>query len=130
MSRTKVDPELLRQLDEAGDAPVGAVFYLRPGPQQKSLAPAEAEAIAKGLLRRAQQESGIAPEKEHVLRNLGSFVVSASAPFVRKLLDREEILAATANRRQEDLLIKPVSSKPVKGPRPGGRSGDKSARSE
>jgi hypothetical protein len=57
-----------------------------------------------------------------VFRNLGSFVVAAAAPFVRKLLDQEEILSATANRQSEDLLIKPVSSKPLKGPKPGTRN--------
>ena len=114
-------PELLRQLDEAGDKPVGAVFHLRPGPHQKAMAPAEAETCARGLLRRVEQESGVAPQRVQVFRNLGSFVVSAAAPFVRKLLDQEEILSATANEQPEEMLIKPVSSKPVKGPKPGPR---------
>jgi hypothetical protein len=124
MSQTKIDPELLRQLDAAGEAPVGAVFHLRPGPRQKSLDPAEAEARARGVLRRIEQESGIAPENFHIFRNLGSFSVSAAAPFVRKLLDQEEIQSATANRQSEDLLIEPVSSKPVKGPKPRQRGRD------
>jgi hypothetical protein len=122
MARTKVDPELLRQLDEAGDEPVGAVFHLRPDPHQRALAPPEAETRARGLLRRVEQESGVTPQRVQVFRSLGSFAVSAAAPFVRKLLDQEEILSATANRQPEDLLIKPVSSKPVKEPRPGSRN--------
>jgi hypothetical protein len=124
MSQAKIDPELVRQLDAAGEAPVGAVFYLRPGPHRKSLEPAEAEERAQGVLRRVEEESGIAPKKVHVFRNVGSFSVSAAAPFVRMLLDQEEILSAAANQQSQDLLIEPVSSKPVKGPRPRQRGRD------
>jgi len=121
MTAEKIDPELIRQLDAAGDAPVGAVFNLRRGPSQKCLSAEETETCVKQLLQQAQEESGVAPQQIHVFRNLGSFAVSAAAPFVRKLLGRDEVSSATANQQPEELLIRPVESKPVKGPRPASR---------
>ena len=109
---------VLRQLDAAGDDPVGAVFNLRRGAAQKCLSAEETESCVARLLQHAQKASGVAPQQIHVFRNLGSFAVSAAAPFVRNLLDRDEVASATANRQTAELLIKPVDSKPVKGPRP------------
>jgi len=121
MPAEKIDPELIRQLNAAGDAPVGAVFNLRRGPAQKCLSAEETETCVKRLLQQAQQESGMAPQQVHVFRNLGSFAVSAAAPFVRMLLGRDEVLSATANQQPEELLIKPVDSQSMKGPRPAAR---------
>lgn len=102
MSPAKTDPELLRQLDAArGDADlVQAVFSLRPGGTVRaSLSPEETEATVARLLERVRRETGVAPRDCNVFRNLGAFVVAASARFVRALMEQEEIVSATANRQ-------------------------------
>jgi hypothetical protein len=116
MPIAKIDPELIRQIDGAGDAPVGAVFNLRRASAHKSLTAEETETCVKRMLQQVQKQSGLAPQQIHVFRNLGAFSVSAPALFMRKLLDQDEVLSATANRQPEELLIKPVEVKPVKGP--------------
>jgi hypothetical protein len=126
MPHAKVDPELLRQLEHAAasDAPVGAVFCLRPAPSQKFIPPDEAEPLVRRILQRVEHEVGSAPEQLNVLKNLGSFVVSAGAPFVKKLLDQAEIASATANQQSEDPRIRPVESKRVRNPGQGRRKGN------
>ncbi len=118
MEKANVDPELLKQLDAAAAAaePVSAVFSLRPGREQKFVPAEEVEARVHGLLDKIGKEVGTAADQVHVFRNLGAFAVSAPAPFLRKLLERHEIASATANRQPQDLLIRPVRSKPVRPP--------------
>jgi hypothetical protein len=123
MAQVKIDPRLLDQLEasSAGGEPVGAVFTLKTGATRGFIPPAEVEAIVGEILGRVQKETGTAPVQCNVFKNMGAFVVSAGAPFVRKLLDQGEIESATANKQADELLIRPVSARPVAAPEPGAR---------
>ena len=124
MSGAKVDPELIKQLDAAaaGHKPVGAVFTLKVGDGQKFLPPEEVEAIVERVVKRAEVQAGTPPVRVNVYKNLGTFMVSAPPPFVRTLMDQDEISTAAAKPEPEDALIRPVYSRPVDAPEPGPRN--------
>ncbi|MDR7419259.1 MAG: hypothetical protein QN178_10160 [Armatimonadota bacterium] len=111
----RVDPELLRQLDQhAADArPVEAVFTLRGGKTARSAKADETEAAVRRLLRRVEAEVGVPPVNYNVFRNLGTFVVVASPEFVRALAAQGEIATATANRQPQSMVIPPRARRPV-----------------
>src|SRR5262249_55650616 len=101
--------------------PVSASFSLRRAPGQGFLPADDVEETVHRVLRRVEQEVGTPPEQVCVQKNTGYFSVSAPPKFLRKLMEQEEIATATANVQPESLLIEPVSSEPVEGPRPGSR---------
>ena len=100
--RAKTDQELLRQLERAAASsePIEAVFRLQPASgSQKFVPPEEVEPLTRELLARVEQKLGMGVKDLNIFRNLGSFVVSAGAPFLRELLEQPEIAAAVANRQ-------------------------------
>jgi hypothetical protein len=113
-ARTRADPELLRQLDdaEATKEPVEAVFILRR-PSGSVLAPDEVEQVTTQVLRRVQREAGSQVKDVNVFKNMGSFVVAGEPSLLRRLLDQPEIEAGIANRQpgSVDLLGEPVPGK-------------------
>jgi hypothetical protein len=112
-ARAKADPELVRQLQAAAaGGSVEAVFVLRL-PRQKSPAAAGAEKTARRVLDRVTRAVGLGPQDVNVFGNLGAFAVSAEARFVKALLGEPEIKSASANRRPEDLLIRPKRKRRV-----------------
>ena len=98
----RIDPTLLQLLESAEAAAsadaVEAVCLLEGA---VSLPPDQTERVAREVLERVAGQVGEAARRYKVFRNLGSFVVSASAGFVRELLKQPEIQSAVANRRQE-----------------------------
>jgi hypothetical protein len=112
--RTRADPELLRQLDEAeaSKEPVEAVFILRR-PSGSVLAPDEVEQVANQVLGRVQDETGSQVKDVNVFKNMGSFVVAGESLLLRRLLDQPEIEAGIANRQpgSVDMLGEPVPRK-------------------
>ncbi len=85
--KARIDPRLLEELNRAqasGEA-VEAVLFLREGEEIRQ------------LLKRVQKLAGVAPLEVTVFKNLGSFLVVASARFVEELLEQPEIEAATKN---------------------------------
>jgi chaperonin cofactor prefoldin len=98
--KVKADPELLRQISSvaASDEPIQAVFTLSL-PLKKLLDPQIVEEKAKQIVGKVSDETGEAPQDMNVFRNLGSFVVSASAPFIRKMLNESGLSAAVANKQ-------------------------------
>lgn len=104
--KTKVDPELRRQLDRAAASKAGAVeavLRLR-APVRRSSQPPAQEATrdaARDLLARVAEEIGaVASDYDfNVFPNLGYLVLSAPAGFVEKLLHQPEVASASANRR-------------------------------
>ncbi len=98
--RTRADPELLRQLDEAAahEEPVEAVFILRR-PGGSALPPDEVEQVAGQLVRRAEREAGAQVRDVNVFKYMGSFVVAGEPSLLRRLLDQPEIEVALANRQ-------------------------------
>ena len=110
--RAKVSPELARQLDEA-DSLVGAAVTLR-SPEPHGSVPAEAvEDLAREVLDRVHEQTGLAPDDVNVLKNLGMFAVRASAPFVRALLDQPEIAEAMPTFVSKSPVIWPVKTRPA-----------------
>lgn len=100
-AKERVDPELTRQMDEAGaDEPVGAVIRLCPtSPGSPVPSPEETERIAHDLLARAARHVKDHTPDFNVFKNLGYFVVSAPPAYLKALVDAPEVAHAFPNRR-------------------------------
>jgi hypothetical protein len=112
----RVDPELLRQLDEheASSRPVEAVFTLKTGRGALRAAKGdETEAAVRRILDRVEAQVGVPPDDSNVFRHLGAFVVVASPRFVRALMAQDEIATATANRQPTSMIIPPRGKRPA-----------------
>jgi len=98
----RVDPELTRQMNEAGEKePVGAVFRLCPtSPGSPVPSPEETERIAHDLLARATRRFKDHAPDFNVFKNLGYFVVSAPPAYLKALVDAPEVAHAFPNRRE------------------------------
>jgi hypothetical protein len=109
----KVDPALVRLLEEPGDAEalLSAVFRLRPDGDELAVPGPETEAQAAQLVKRVAGRVGEAPERVNVLRNLGAFVVRARPAFLRELLHQPEIASALANTSGEELHVRPLAAR-------------------
>jgi hypothetical protein len=115
--RATIDPELTRQLELAEpDRPVEAVLSLRPAATATAPSEVTTKAAVELLLERSRQQEPAGLHDYTVFPNLGAFAVRASGSFVRHLIDQPEIATATANRQPQELLIRPVSSRPAGGP--------------
>ncbi|WP_342377840.1 hypothetical protein NVS55_00945 [Myxococcus stipitatus] len=99
---SNLDPELARQLDSAPF--VQAIVRLRASqPGRLALPPDETETVAKRVLERVQRELGRPPRAVNIFRNLGYFVVDAESQFVRRLIEQDEIVSASANYRRGNM---------------------------
>ena len=103
--RKRIDPELLRQLDEAESGEgaakdrVQAVFVLSDVERSPdSVTPESTQAAVDRIVARLGKRGGQRIQRINVFKNLGSFVVQAPAGVVRSLLDDPEIGSARANR--------------------------------
>ena len=113
---SKIDPELLRQLDAvaADDQPVEVVVRLNPdNPSEIVPSPERTQELARKVLQRVAKRVGNPTLKHNVFSNLGSFVVSAPTQFVRELIEQPEVAAAVANRQAGEALIPPINKKPL-----------------
>jgi hypothetical protein len=117
-SGAKTDPELLKQLEATAATDtnqVEAVIRLKADDASQVVPTAErTEELANELLTRVGSEVGESVPRYNVFRNLGSFVVSAPPPFIRKLISQPEVAAATANRQPESAAMPPVEKSPTK----------------
>jgi hypothetical protein len=107
---TRVDPELARQLEEAGpdDGPVQAVVYLRSS--TRSLNPDSVTKAAERVIESASTKAGTAPARVNVMRYIGTVAVEGPASFVRALIDENDVTSALANvHPDEDPLLGTVS---------------------
>jgi len=97
----KIDPELLRQLDEvgAGAAPVGAVVFLRPPKGQTAVSSADLEHVAQSMLKRVAKKTGEKPADFNLFKNLGMFAVVGGRTFLRELVKQPEVASAVANKK-------------------------------
>lgn len=113
----KTDPELLKQLEATAASDtneVEAVIRLKPDDASQVVPTAErTAALTSELLARVKSEVGESASRYNVFRNLGSFVVSAPPPFIRKLISQPEVAAATANRQPGSAMIPPVDKGPT-----------------
>ena len=115
MLALKLDPEFVRQLNDAADQePVQVVVRLQPANAQSVVpAPDETERIARDLIRRTEHETGQTAEAINVFRNLGAFAVAAVPVFLRTLIEQPEVAAVVANRQPGAAMIAPVAKRPV-----------------
>jgi hypothetical protein len=114
--RAEIDPELLRQLEEASEGKsLGAVFSLYPAPGEPFPSPEATRETVERLLDHERREDG-GLQRYTVFPNLGSFAVQATRPFLRRLLEHKEIATATANEQSQDMLIRPVEERKVESP--------------
>ncbi len=105
---TKVNAELLKQLDDAGDSRVQAVVELRPPDRPKATpTPDEVTKLADDVLARVTKEVGHPAVRHNVLRNVASLVVDAAPDFVRSLVRQPEVISALPNRTSECMVIPP-----------------------
>lgn len=100
--KKKTDPELLRQIDSVTDD-IQAVFSLAL-PTKQLLDPKQVEDTANQILQRAEKEAGIKPTDVNIFKNMGSFVVSADASFIKKVIDDPDVASAIANKKGKELL--------------------------
>jgi hypothetical protein len=103
--KKKTDPELLRQIDSVAtdNEEIQAVFSIAL-PMKKLLDPEQVEQTANQILERAEKEAGSKPNDVNIFRNLGSFVVSADASFIKKVIDDPDVASAIANKQKKRLL--------------------------
>lgn len=107
-------PELLAQMDRAGDAPVQAIIQLRqPGKAGAVPSPDESTSLAKQVLERVAEKVGKAAVRSNVLRNLATVVVEAHPSFLRSLVQQPEVISAIPNQTSESPFIPPVGKRPV-----------------
>ena len=103
--KKKTDPELLRQIDSAADNNeyIQAVFSLAL-PTKKLLDPQQVEETTNQVLHRAEEEVGSKPSDVNIFKNMGSFVISADASFIQKVIDDPDVASAIANKKGKALL--------------------------
>jgi len=105
-AKTKVDPELRRQLtlaSAAEAAPVEAVLRLRSTLRSsRTPAPDATRILAERVMTRVAAEVGAAAGEYdlNVFPNLGYCVLSAPPGFVERVLHQPEVASASANRRR------------------------------
>lgn len=98
--KTVVDPELERQIENADGELVEAVVRLKPTSAGEIVpSPEETERLVHRLLGRAEAAVQVEANDFNVFENLGYFVVSAPAEYVRALVQEPEVASAIPNRR-------------------------------
>jgi hypothetical protein len=112
LAKARVDAELGAMLESGSDS-LEAVFRLRPAEGEVLIPPEQTERVSRALVDRAERASGEKALDMNVFRNLGSFVVSASRPLIRALLQQPEVEAAIANRHDVPALVAPVDKRPA-----------------
>ncbi len=111
----RIDPILATLLDKARESkdPVQVVVVLKPDAGESVSAPARTEQLASELIQRVQKETGEAPLRFNVFRNLSSVAVEATPNFIRSLIAKDEVASAIANQqpgsRMGSQLQPPVS---------------------
>ena len=118
-TRTKVDPELDRQINAASAEAktVEAVLMLRQSPARIAAAAGETTEIVEKVLKRVKEKAGTGAKRLNVFQNLGMFIVEAEPTFLRELVAQPEIASAVANRqRGEAMMPSPTTGPPTKEP--------------
>jgi hypothetical protein len=105
--KTKMDPALAKQLAEAGERTVEAVFQLRPCPPERT------RKVVQNIVDRAQARARRKAEAVTVFENLHCFAARGDASLIKELANSEQVSAARLNRITEDVLIRPVKSRKV-----------------
>ncbi len=110
----KANPELNKQLRDAGSQPVQAIFQLQSADgAQTQLTDADTKQLSNDLLARVAAKVGLAPIRSNLLCNLRTLVVEAKPEFLKCLLQEPEIAAGKANQTKESAYIPPKGKRPV-----------------
>ena len=99
MDKLKIDPRLLHALEDTatGKGPVQAVVTVGTQGGSSPLAPAETEKMVKDIVDRAARASNSLPHKLVIFPNMQSFSIEADPILLRKILDEDQVDAATLN---------------------------------
>lgn len=102
--KKKTDPELLRQIAsyETNNEEIEAVFSLAL-PMKKLLDPAQVVETTHQVLKRAEKVVGSKAKDVNIFKNVGSFVVSGDASFIRQIIDDPDIASAVANKHPKKI---------------------------
>lgn len=94
--QSNIELQLAQQIEFAfPDGEVEAVISLK---KSDGVAAATIESTVKGMIERAERESGMAVVDHNVFKNIGMFVVKAPAALVKILVNQEEVKRAGANK--------------------------------
>jgi hypothetical protein len=92
---SRVDPELLRQLDEAGDSdvPVAAAVSVR---RERGVPPdpAKIDANVRMAMARAKRLTDTEPSRVQVMPHIAVAYVEAPGRLIRALIDQPEVTGA------------------------------------
>ncbi len=105
-SRTKTDPELVRQIKAAkpDSKSVQAVFTLHL-PHSKAASSDEVSEITRSIVDKAESSVGKKVDRIKVFGNLGAFIVSADASLIEELIEADDVDTAVANQQPDSMKI-------------------------
>jgi hypothetical protein len=106
--------ELLSHLDEHGGH-ASVVVALKPPPGQIVPSANETQRLAKELIDRAENATGLRVAKSNVFQRLGRFVVDAPPGVIRHIAQQPEVTETTPNEVRGFALINPVRKGPAEG---------------
>lgn len=111
--KATIDPKLKRQLASApAKSSVAAVFTVKtPAGESYRSATSARDAMSK-MVEEASAGANAQPDRVVLFPNVQSFAVSGPPALVRKLVEHADVASAMANVQDEDLLIRPVKSRP------------------
>ena len=98
----------------AAAVPMSAVVILKHESGGPAKSASDTQALAERVLERVGQQVGEASNRVTVFRNVSSMAVEASPKFLEALAKDPAVRSCRPNLAGTDLLIRPVSSKPVK----------------
>lgn len=123
MALGQIDPELLRQLDEAevsGDRVTAVVTLSRTAGTAPN--PTIVEEQTRRAVDRTTQTTGENPGDVHVMGRLSVAYVSGSEKFLREFVEQPEVVAAVANQTSTSRVAAPTDE-----PTPRGANGQGNA---
>ena len=110
---TKINPELLGQMEKAGGSPVQAIVQLRAAHQPGVIpSPDDTTQLAKAVLHRVATDVGHPATRSNVLGNLATLIVEADSDFLRALMKQPEVISAIPNKTAESPFIPPHGKRP------------------
>lgn len=108
-AKSKAGRTLTRQLETTpADSSVGAVFTLRTSGTEAYMSAASTREAVEKIVAEASEGAQAQPERVTVFPNVQSFAVYGPPALMRKLAEHTGVAAATANKPDEEVLIRPV----------------------
>jgi hypothetical protein len=112
-TRKAIDAKLKKRLtDASAQGSVEAVFTLKTPEGQPYLSGAAAREAVDRIVAAAAADTKVRPTRLTVFPNVQSFALSGPPALVRRVAQHDDVASATANHQDEDMLIRPVESRP------------------